>query len=143
MHPAIIKLMAIAATLAGKSIRLSGQTLHVRTSMIHNDHGDKDPRLLIEFSLPESTPCTDPDCQCGICTTARSITTANANPLTHLMCEGVAPDHDLVLDSSFVSENGFHVKLRCLSDGRSYVGTGGNLTIALASATTAALAATP
>lgn len=139
MPPQILKLMAIAATLTRKSIRLSGESLSVRSAMIHNSQGNDDPRLLLELALPQADPCTDPDCQCGVCITSRAITPANAAILAHLMREGVAPDDSLVFESSFFSDDGFHVKLCSTADGRSFVGHGGNLTIALARATTAAI----
>jgi len=134
----LLKLMAITATLTGKSIKLSGELLNVRSAMIHNKHGNDKPSLLLELALPVPDPCPDAECQCGLCVTKRSITSKNATALAHIMCEGASIDHGLMLDSTFVSEDGFHVKLRTM-DGRYHVATGGNLTIALAHAITAAL----
>lgn len=134
--PDITKLTALAATLAGKQIRLNGVTLNIHTMAI-NDNGQR-PRLLIETSLESPEPCTDSACDCPVCAMSRAIPKRLANEVIALLCQGMSDS--LMLDSSFVSEEGFHVKLRNLHTGASTVSTGGNLPIAIGQAVASALA---
>lgn len=131
--PDTMKLLSIAATLGGKQIRLSGQTLDVRTLAIQQ-LGDQ-ATLLMHITLP-GDKCVDPDCDCPLCETSRAIPAKHAADVANLIAQGVSDQ--FIFDSSFVSDEGFHVKIRNLATNAVSIGLGGNIAIAIGRAVTAA-----
>jgi hypothetical protein len=131
--PDILHLTTLAASLAGKQIRLNGTTLKVHTLAIDNRES---PRLLIETSLEPPNVCSEPDCSCPVCLMAAAIPKQHAADVIALLCQGMSDSY--ILDSSFVSEDGFHIKIRHLHTQSVSVGLGGNLPIAIGRAVTAA-----
>lgn len=132
--PHITQLTALAATLAGKKIRLNGTTLEIHNMGV--THKNDKPRLIIETSLETREPCTDSTCDCPICTMSRAIPKQHAADVIALLCQG--GNDSLILDSSYLGDDGFHVKIHNVHTATSHVGHGGNIAIAIGRAVTAA-----
>ena len=139
LPPNIAKLYAIAATLGGKRLKLSGNLLAVKNAVIHNMGAPGSATLSLELILDEDDQCRDKTCSCVRCESGRLINKSNATAVCDLMADGLSPGHRLLLDSSFASKDGFSVKVRNLNTGTCHVGEGKNLSSAIAIAATDAL----